>query len=721
MAVSYLLLALAVLAAHGWSLGDKLFLDDHWHVRQLREAGWQPADLLDSTTLVPARFMDMWWQEKPIEWHYARPLSVLLMKVVFHLSGHSVVAQHAVSLLLHWICACMVRSLCLSLTRCRPWALVGGLLFVVYSHSVFAVAWLAAQNTVLQTTLTLGALLCYLRASGLRLGPPGVDRSSLATPIFNWSMFLCSAILLVLGMLSRENAVVFPVIALAMDLSFGGFRHAKRRWAAHLVFGLLALLYTCWRLLIFHHPMPDVYFRRPDGLEYIAWCLAKLMHYLTSSVWLSPMTIGPTGRFNPWVEALGDCVLMLSILFVLGTGYVLACRKVRGFWIWPLWILLSVLPVVPVLATPHSGYMSGVGFAVALVLRPGLGRHIRPRWIGRCCCVVTIWFLVATTTYMPIYRTLWNGVRAGEELTIAQILRSPPPQETTDVFFINVPFVNIYAQVQLADAWNGERPPVRCHTLVFSPTLLAMDQPCTVEQLDEYRLAVSVRGRPYFSGLLGRFLVDGMRDSGRFTAGQQFCGELFDIEVVRVDAQGVQELVFTFREPLASSQYTFYVSTQTSAAARLNLWGPGERVKHIAPQPRAVTLAEVNQAVEATGAGRADAAMTLFAATQGDDLQLRERAGRALLPIARHLAAATANPIADQLTSNVIPEINWSLIEAWWLQSIDDRTIVDLWVGRDQLRDLRDSRDQVSAMRRRTATIIRTDLYLSGPPFPGPQ
>lgn len=733
---TYFWLALAVLAAHGWVMGDQLFLDDHWHLRQLRETGWRPADLLDSTTLAPHRFMDMWWQEKPIEWHYARPLSILLSKVVFHLSGHSVVAQHAISLLLHWVCACLVRSLCLSLTRCRSWSLVGGLLFVVYSHSVFAVAWLAAQNTVLQTTLTLGALLCYIRASGLRLGPPGTALTSRPTDsegspncpalvsettIFGWRMFFCSTILLIMALLSRENAVVFPAIALALDLSFGGLGHIRRRWPAHLIFSILAIMYMCWRLLVFHHPMPDVYFRRPDGLEYVVWCLAKLMHYLTSSIWLSPMTIGPTGRFNPFVEVPGDCVLMLSILFVMGTGYVLSCRKARGFWIWPLWILLSVLPVVPVLATPHSGYMSGVGFAVAVVLRPGLGHHIQPRWVGRSCSVVAIWFLVATTTYVPIYRALWNGVRAAEQLTVAQILRSPPPRETTDVFLINLPFVNIYVEVQLAQAVEREGPPLKCHTLSFSPTLLEMDQLCTVEQLDAHRLAISVQGRPYFSGLLGRFLINGMRDSGRLVAGQRITGELFDVHVDEVDDQGVGRLIFAFHEPLASDRYCFYVCTPTSPAARLNFRRSGNPEAREPFQRPAVTETELDRAADELRSGRAAAAGLLFTGIYGDDAQLRERAGWALLPVARHIAGATAHPIAPQLLADRISEIDWELVEAWWMQSVDDRTMVDLWVRRNELRDLRRSLNQLNAFRRNMASIIQTDLYLSGPPYPGPR
>ena len=34
--------------------------------------------------------------------------------------------------------------------------------------------------------------------------------------------------------------------------------------------------------------LPEFYVRRPDGPEYVFWWLAKFMHYLTASVWLSP-------------------------------------------------------------------------------------------------------------------------------------------------------------------------------------------------------------------------------------------------------------------------------------------------------------------------------------------------------------------------------------------------------------------------------------------------
>jgi len=627
----------------------------------------------------------------------------------------------------------MVRSLCQRLTRHGGWALVGGLLFVVYSHSVFAVAWLAAQNAILQTVLTLGALLCYLTASGLgrgvrALADPSTPAGSLdapgrdgAGPNLGRGAFAGSVALLVLALLSRENAVVFPVIALCADLSFGGLRHVRRRWGAHLVFLAVVAVYLYWRLAVVHHPIPDVYIRRPDGEGYLLWCLAKLMHYVTSSVWLSPMTIGPTGRFHPFAEVPADCLLMLLILAVLAAGYWSACRYARGFWLWPLWIVLSVLPVVPVLATPHTGYMAGVGFAVALVLGPGLRDRIRGRSIGRWPNVVAIWFLIATTTYVPIYRMLWDGVRAAEQLTVSRMLSSPPPPEATDVFLINVPFVNIYAGVQWAQSMDrGESPP-RFHALTFSPSLLEMNQPCTVEQLDAHRLRVAVMGRAYFSGLLGRFLIDGMRRTGRFTPGQRIGGEEFDVEIVAADAHGVQELVFTFDEPVASRRYRFYVSTPACAAARLKLWDPNEVDEPLSIPRHTVSLAAIDRAAAALEAGRAEAAGTLLAAVQGAQPQFRERAGRVLLPIARRLAAATASPIADQLESNRIQDTDWGRVAEWWQRSVDDRMIVDLWINRGEGRALRTRLDRFNGIRRRAASIIKTDLYLSGPPYPGPR
>jgi len=157
-------------------------------------------------------------------------------------------------------------------------------------------------------------------------------------------------------------------------------------------------------------PMPDFYFQRPTSSAYVLWWLAKLLHYLTATVWLSPMTIGPSGRYHPWTEVPGDCVLMVAILAIMSVGYYTACRGFAdggsgqgGFWRG----CCRSCPSWPHLTTAICQHR----FAIAMTLAPA-AHETRPTSVGRWCAGVAIWFLIATTTYMPIYRPMWYSMLA---------------------------------------------------------------------------------------------------------------------------------------------------------------------------------------------------------------------------------------------------------------------------------------------------------------------
>lgn len=735
----WVLLAIVTCAAHAWCVSDPPFLDDHWHQSQLRTMGWSVNELLQATTLEPARFMEMWWQDREAKWQYARPFSVLLMKAVFELSGGSIEALHLLSLVLHFLAAAGVYQLCRQLTRDPVWSVVGGLVFVVYAHSVFAVSWLAAQNAVLQTTLMLWALLVYVRASGLELHASPVVNSgdrdgyseghtaSLDRPKLHGGLFAVSVFLWVLSLGSRENAVMLPAILFALDATFGGWAHLRRRIGAYAVFGAITIAFLVWRLLFFYAPMPGVYYRGPDGDGYLLWSLAKLMHYLCSAVWLSPMTVGPSGRIHPFQEEPWDCMLMAAILFVLGLGYYQAARRAPGFWIWPLWIFLSVLPVVPVLATPHSGYLCGVGFAIGLVLPCGLRDAIQPMGIGRLCRPAAIWFLVASSVYMPIYRVLWDAIRAAESFTASGwAVDEPPSQAVTDIFFLNLPFVNIYTKIQMQENWGESMENVRCHALTFAPDIMEMKQESKLRQLDDHRLAVSVEinsagQRPYFSGLLGRFLVEGLRRSGPFHEGQKLHGEGYDVEIGQVSDEGVHDLIFEFPKPLASADYRFYLSSTAFGAWRVQFrkmgdpGGNGARVDGSAGGAH-----NVSAAAERLVAGEADASGALFDILRFGDPDAKKKAWHAIRDVGCHIARAMAAPCQDLLEQWNVPD-DWPVVENWWNRYVDDTVLDKLWVKRDELAALRQIRRGIANGRENTSLVIRTDMYLSGRPFAGPR
>ncbi len=682
--IAVAVLALDVLAVHGWSLGDGRVLDDHWHARQFERGGWSWPELIDATTIEPSRFMHAWWQDKTVRWEYFRPASVALMKAVHQFTGGAPVAQHAVSIALHLANTLLVYLLCWMLTRRVLWSAAAGMIFAAYSHSIITVAWLAAQNAVLQTGLTLGAMLCYVRASGLSLyslprthesagegtiagGQVAGDAEHPAGLRKNW--LLATVLLWAFALLSRENAVVLPVILAALDLAFGGQRHLLRRWWLHLLLFAVAGTFTLWRVLAFE-PMPDVYFRRPDGPGYAGWLAVKLLHYICAAVWHSPMTIGPSGRYDPIAEVPGDCLLMLGIVGFMLLGYCAAARRTRGWWLWPLWILLAVAPATPIMATPHTGYMPAVGAAAAIALAAAAqtshrghrahreqreqaewteGRFVRLwRSFGRLSPAAAVFFVVAVHVYAPIYRALWLSFPAAERVIVEALVASqPPPEPGTHLFFINLPFANIYLGPMLEERWP-ESAPIHCHVLTYAPDVLTATGPFRVGCGGEQQLEAQFLGNPgWFSGFLGRFLLKGMRSGGRPGLREQVRGDLFDM--TSWYSNGQRNLRFSFHHSVNRDDYRFYVCSETGPVHRLD-WSETER--------RPVVIGPVGP------------------------LDLVERRGQVNFSVGSHPVGAPSVSRISELLSR-----------------------------RDALQRIRD----------RAAMIIRTDLYLTGPPYPGPK
>ncbi|MCH8054093.1 MAG: hypothetical protein IH895_08545 [Planctomycetes bacterium] len=405
------------------------------------------------------------------------------------------------------------------------------------------------------------------------------------------------------GLFSRENAVVFPLLAMAFDLGFGGREHLKRRWKAHALMLALAGAFALWRINLFESYVPTAYLRRPDDWSYVPWYLAKLLHYLACVVWQAPLFVGPTRYRNPFIESTADCMLMVAVVLVFGCGYALACRRVRGWWIWPAWILLSVLPVVPFLATPHMAYMAGVGFVIALILKPATA----PPSQSRVSRGVAIGMLLLSIGAFSVYRLCWRGVVAAEHHTIAQMTANPPPPPDSDIFIINLPLANVYLPLNLEEAWNIPADALRTHVLTYAPHPLVAPRLAqqagpdplysegvagfslrgrandlivtgitSIKQIDAHSFTIAIENQEYFSGLLGRLLTDDMREAGRFRQGEIVGGELFDTEILEIRDDGVAKIKFTFERPLAHDRHRFYVITEDC---------PGAEVKfHADPQ-----------------------------------------------------------------------------------------------------------------------------------------
>ncbi len=775
-------LLLATLLAHGWCLADGTVLDDYWHQKGLREHGWSLPELMRTLVIAPADFINLWWQTQDVRWEYARPLFILSMKVVYGLIGdNSATALHAYSLLLHYTSALLVAQLCWLMTRSRLWSLASGLLFVLYPHAGLTVAWSSSQNVVQQTTLLLAAMLTYVRASRLDLSPdaaplrgdpPPPRRGALIATFLFWTA----------AILTRENALLAPAILMAMDYCFAGWRHLWARRRVYAGFAAIGAAFVAWRLTSVSTGMPEVYIRRPgdDLVEYALWCAAKLLHYVCTSIWLAPMTIGPTGRFNPWVEAPGDVALMILIVAALGALYYVLARPARGWWIWPLWILLAVLPVIPVIATPHSGYMSGVGFAIGLaVAAAAAGRPGRSRWLVHTARLTVAFYVVITGVFTLFNRWQWTGIIAAERYVPAWVRVSPPERSVRDVFFINLPFVNIYCKPQLVQKLGPWFEDVDVHALTFAPDAVLIEQTTYVEQLDPHRFRLRIAGQPYFSRLLGRFLIEGFRGGGRFHSGDEFDADGFRVRIVEADDEGVRCLEFSFDRPLADPSHCFYLVTPECGAARLRFHETipppvaAPRIELPAPPSRT----EIELALSAVSAGSVEAAEVLFDTVLRGDQPAASSAGVAgpeyrtmgsagvspaarselrptvrshsrgrdaesatddtphaanlnanvesaeefLLRTSRLVAGAIGSPLQDLLARDTLSVEQWQQLRAWWRREMRPEYLREIVLHWERFDHLIKMREEVPHARMWASKLIETDLYLTGPPFPGPR
>lgn len=725
------LLAIALLG-HIWCLGDGTVLDDWWHQKGLREHGWSLSELLRSLVIRPSDFLYLWWQDRDVAWEYARPLFILAMKTVYHvIGGDDPLYLHAFSVGLHAISTLLVFHLSRRLTASTRWSFVAGAIFALYPHATVTVAWPSSQNAVMQTTFLLAALVCYLRGLSWRcVTREPVESPDIAPGVDSWRpQFAATLVFWLLALLTRENAILFPAFLACVDLAFGGIATPLRRWPFYAACGLIAAAFAAWRVSVIGDGLPDVYFVRPDGdgLAYAAWCAAKLVHYVCAAVWPAPMMIGPTGRLSPWSEAPLDYAGMLAIVIAIGLIYARQTWRMRGWWLWPLWIVLSLLPVTPVIATPHSGYMCGVGVAIGAALAcSGLSAKLSPtldRW-ARAARVLTTAYLAAAACLTVLNRWQWTGIAAAERYTPAWIAAAPPEPGVRDVYLINLPFVNVYLKPQLVQRLGPDFEQVRVAALTFAPQPVMVEEPTIVRQLDAHRFTVEVQpgGQLYFSRLLGRFLLEAFRSDSLWQPGDHIPAEGCDVRIVELDSQGVRKLEFTFAKPLNDPSHAFYVVSPVCGAARLRFEPSKSQVVAHSETPATRTSDKGSLAASATRlyAGEAAAAADWFALARSDNARDRWLAIRTLSPILEQVSAALAAPVQPCVQEFALGRPCVDDLEAWWREAVDDRVLREVWTPRRQFDALVKAREEVPHARMWAAMVVRSDLYLTGPPFPGP-
>ncbi len=726
-ALSAIVLGAVTWWGHGDSLFDGPVLDDHCHQKALRELGWSYRDLMRAQVIDPAEFLSMWWQDQPVRFEYGRPFFIVAMKWLYDtLGGFDPMPLHAAAILLHFATVCMTARLAWLLTRDRLWSLLAGVFMALYPHASMTVAWSSSLNIVLATAFMLAAMLLYVRATGLELRPLRADepRPREAAPDFRGVPFAVAMPLWIAALLTRENCLMMPAVLAGFEVAFGGWRWLWRRRWAYAAMAAIGAAFVVWRALAVPGPgMPDVYLLRPgdDRPAYALWALAKFFHYYCASVWPAPMIVGPTGRYAPWTDAPFDTWLTVGIVVASLAAFAAATRDRRGWWLWPIWVALAVLPVVPVIAAPHSGYLSGVGFAVGAALAGAARPWSRRGWLRQAAHAALLAHLVAFVALTVLNRWQWVSIAWAEKYAAERVASSAPPAEATDVYFLNLPLVNVYLKQVLDERLGAQFAPVRCHALSFAPDPFLVSDPILVEQLDAHSFRVSTTGQPWFSRLLGRLALQGFRSAGRLRSGEFIETPTFSVRVDQADAEGVRAMTFRFVSPLDDERQCFYVFTPNCYATRLRFGPPAAADATDEATPLAPSRKGVEHAAQRVRGGSSIAAEVLFAAIEVGAPHVSAAAAAELRPIAAYVARATAAPVQAMIDADATSPVNWAEVRRWWRGRVTDTVLQETWGWRARCREYDELMEEIPNARKHAARLIRSDLYLTGPPFPGPR
>lgn len=200
--------------------------------------------------------------------NFYRPIQIVLYTLGYAIGGLSPTPYHAINLLFHTLASLMVFAVCLELGFAGPLALLGGALFAAHPIHTEAVAWIAATPEVTCGFLYFAALWAFLRSGS------GAHRP----------LWILSAALFFVALLSKEMAITLPAVALMLTLR----PHAKpiswtRRIVLMVPYGVATVAYFALRIRALGFVATSAIPQTASYLDWITLGIRALGQY----VWLA--------------------------------------------------------------------------------------------------------------------------------------------------------------------------------------------------------------------------------------------------------------------------------------------------------------------------------------------------------------------------------------------------------------------------------------------------
>jgi len=310
-------------------------------------------------------FTSEYWSITGRKSSFYRPLTTLSYWLDYKFYQEKSIGFHLTNILLHIFCSGLV-FLCIY-QWCGNYflALITGLSFALHPAHTQSVSWISGRTDVLATFFMLTSFYFYLFSK--------IKTSS-------GRFLILSALFFFFSLLSKELAIVFPILIILLDLAQE--RKVKLLIRKHIKFYLSFFVVICFYLLLRYLVLGEIEAGRNNWLNWypgqkldvsrVATIFKVYCYYLKTLLY--PINLCFESKLSPsslWLDPklLSSLVIILLVIFFSGFAWFRLPYLGTGL----SWFFVSLLPVSQIIALPdltmeHFLYLPSIGFSVALAV-----------------------------------------------------------------------------------------------------------------------------------------------------------------------------------------------------------------------------------------------------------------------------------------------------------------------------------------------------------------
>ncbi len=300
------------------------------------------AELADLTN-VPDYFATDYWQIEGKHYFYYRPLITTINALSVAVSGLNARFFHVTNLIVHLLNLLLLFWILVRIFGNRFtvfWAL---LIYSVHPLAVPSVAWISGRTDLFAIFLMLLSLMMYMKY---------LDREKGGA-----ALLVLSLLAYFMGCLSKETAVLLPLLALVYHLWMSG---PKRRWTSLLAFLPISIAYILIRFSV-QQSMESSFISMDFKFSGLLKVPGVVLYYFTKTFIPAAIQFIPNPNDILRTGPAGFIVLALLI-----AAAILVLRFFGRKYLFPLlWTAIFALPIIYILLVGYPG--AGYYFYIPLV------------------------------------------------------------------------------------------------------------------------------------------------------------------------------------------------------------------------------------------------------------------------------------------------------------------------------------------------------------------